>query len=114
MTIYNEKNTLASVGLQATTIQRRNSFNWGLTGYRPETSIFLESLRSKLSPTIKPFIKGNTVRDETRWLALYCTTDYYTPNVLICKTGLRRNTIEGFCKHYKINFKTRNFLGGAK
>ena len=107
---YNEKNASASVEAEI----KRNSFNWGLTGYRSETSIFLERLRSKLPLNIQPFTKIGTVNDETRWLALYCTTSYYTLNVLICKTGLRRNTVEAFCAHYGIDFKTRNFFGGSK
>lgn len=113
-TYYLFNNASASVELQ---IPQRpvNSVSHGLSVNYFLTAEFHKEIRARFTKS-EPFIKGNSVFDESRWLALYCATHFYTLNILLIKTGLNERHIENFCAHYGIDFKTRKFFqnGGAK
>lgn len=90
---------------------RRNSFAWALKGYRPTTGEVTQTLRSRHS---QPFDDRQTVRDEARWLALYCTDEDYTLHFLMVKTGLRRNGLTEFCAYYGVDLRRRTLVGGIQ
>ncbi len=106
-TEYSMNSTQTSV-FEIKSAERRNTFSWGLKGYRPATNEVSQVLRSRQT---KSFIIVNTVRDESRWLALYCTDEECTLQFLMQKTGLRRNRLRDFCAHYGVDLKKRN-IGG--
>ncbi len=101
---YSINSTVTTVSQSA---KRRDSFSWGIKGYRPSTSAIYQEIRSYHQ---FPFDDRHEVRDEARWLALYCTDDDINLQFLMAKTKLRRHELPEFFAYYGVDLKRRNLI----